>query len=208
MYGDKYWNRLNIPVEIDGVEYASKLEARWGVFISKLGYKFEHERRVFVPDNTYRDGGFILHPDFWIPELDLWCEVKPNNEGVDEDMYRASLFVKNLNESCVFLIGAPANNRYDVYQPKTAETEGDIEQCLISDIFKKQPALISSAIVFSTEHQIINSAFRPVRPVKTKPKTEGKVDGSGTVILDEVGPGEADAWFNATRRRGYFNENG
>ncbi len=38
MFGDKYWSRLNLPVSIDSIEYAIKLEDRWILFISKLGY--------------------------------------------------------------------------------------------------------------------------------------------------------------------------
>jgi hypothetical protein len=60
MFGDKYWNRLNIPVEIDSIEYAIKLEDRWILFISKLGYKFEYELRVFVPDNLPGNPSSVL----------------------------------------------------------------------------------------------------------------------------------------------------
>ena len=60
MFGDKYWNRLNIPVEIDSIEYAIKLEDRWILFISKLGYKFKYELRVFVPDNLPGKPSYVL----------------------------------------------------------------------------------------------------------------------------------------------------
>lgn len=60
MFGDKYWNLLNIAVEIDSIEYAIKLEDRWILFISKLSYKFEDELRVFVPDNSPDNPSSVL----------------------------------------------------------------------------------------------------------------------------------------------------
>ena len=77
-----------------------------------------------------------MHPDFCIPKLNLWREIKPNEQDVDEDIYRASLFVRNRNESGVFSVGDPAMNRYDVYHPGTAESKDNIEPCLISKISK------------------------------------------------------------------------
>ena len=52
-------------------KFRSRLEARWAVFFDALGIDWEYE-----PEGFDLDGVYYL-PDFYIPSVDAWIEVKP-----------------------------------------------------------------------------------------------------------------------------------
>lgn len=54
-----------------GYRFRSRLEARWAVFFDALSVPFEYEKEGFVLD----DDTYYL-PDFWLPTLKMWFEVK------------------------------------------------------------------------------------------------------------------------------------
>lgn len=56
----------------DGDKFRSRLEARWAVFFNTLGLEYRYEHEGF----DLGDGVWYL-PDFWLPKLDCWVEIKP-----------------------------------------------------------------------------------------------------------------------------------
>lgn len=79
-----------IETVYNGYRFRSRLEARWAVFFDKLGIKYEYE-----PEGFDLDGVRYL-PDFWLPELQYWIEVKPlpPNEKELEKAHRLALASK------------------------------------------------------------------------------------------------------------------
>lgn len=63
-----------IETHYNGYRFRSRLEARWAVFLSVLGVKYEYEHEGYVLSN----GDWYL-PDFWLPELDCFVEIKPTD---------------------------------------------------------------------------------------------------------------------------------
>lgn len=57
-----------------GYRFRSRLEARWAVVFDTLGVKWEYEKEGFNLDPE--GAGFYYLPDFWLPEFELWVEVK------------------------------------------------------------------------------------------------------------------------------------
>jgi len=57
--------------EYGGILYRSKLEARWALFFdeNKISHKYELAK-VDLGIDKYT-------PDFWLPEFQLWVEIKP-----------------------------------------------------------------------------------------------------------------------------------
>jgi hypothetical protein len=54
----------------NGYRFRSRCEARWSIFFDKAGIRFEYEKEgVALPSGPYL-------PDFWLPDLDVWFEVK------------------------------------------------------------------------------------------------------------------------------------
>lgn len=64
-----------------GCRFRSRQEARWAVFFNSLGLRWEYEPQGFVVGGrraagTRRPERPYL-PDFYLPDLGLWLEVKP-----------------------------------------------------------------------------------------------------------------------------------
>ena len=60
-----------LPTLYNGVEFRSRLEGRWAVFMDHLGVAWEYEAEGF---DLW--GDWYL-PDFRIPHLEAWLEIKP-----------------------------------------------------------------------------------------------------------------------------------
>lgn len=92
--------------------FRSRLEARWAVFFDSLKEKWEYEPEGFVLEN-----GVKYLPDFYIPSLDSYVEVKPsiNLEQYDLDgildLYKYDLENKwkpfSKNKKLLIAIGLP-----------------------------------------------------------------------------------------------------
>ena len=54
-----------------GYRFRSRLEARWAVFFDSIGTRWDYEKEGFhLPAGDYL-------PDFWLPEIECFTEVKP-----------------------------------------------------------------------------------------------------------------------------------
>jgi hypothetical protein len=67
------WRLRAIPTRYGGCEFRSRLEARWAVFFDTLAIEWRYETEPF---NLAPFGNGYL-PDFYLPELGFWIEVKP-----------------------------------------------------------------------------------------------------------------------------------
>lgn len=73
-----------IPTLYKGYRFRSRLEARWAVFFDAMGVKWEYEPEGFALSN-----GMYYLPDFYLPDQNLWIEVKGVTSTVDEDKVTA-----------------------------------------------------------------------------------------------------------------------
>lgn len=67
-----------IPTMYKGVTFKSRLEARWAVFFDYLGIVWFYEFEGF----QLLSGWYV--PDFWLPDLNCWIEIKPNEPSLEE----------------------------------------------------------------------------------------------------------------------------
>lgn len=65
-----------IDTYYNGNYYRSRLEARWAVFFESCGIRYEYESEGFKMES-----GRKYLPDFHLPDLDLYIEVKPDLGG-------------------------------------------------------------------------------------------------------------------------------
>lgn len=77
-----------IETRYAGVRFRSRLEARWAVFFDALGLAWEYE------PEAYTDGSVMYLPDFWLPELELFWEVKPNETTARADIAKHRMLVQ------------------------------------------------------------------------------------------------------------------
>jgi hypothetical protein len=75
----------NIPTKYNGVNFRSRLEARWAVFFDTLGIQYFYEYEGFqLPSGWYL-------PDFWLPEFKKWIEIKPKQRWEDRQQWRIDM---------------------------------------------------------------------------------------------------------------------
>jgi hypothetical protein len=74
-----------IETTYNGYRFRSRLEARWAVFMDRLGVPYRYE-----PQGYQLPSGLYL-PDFYLPKLQCWVEVKPGDPSALEGHLAADL---------------------------------------------------------------------------------------------------------------------
>jgi hypothetical protein len=97
-----------IQTKYKGYRFRSRLEARWAVFFDTLGLKWEYEKEGFDLDGTY------YLPDFWLPQVRVWVEVKGGEFTAEQMNLCAALAVQTRND-VVMLGGPPDYKAYPVF---------------------------------------------------------------------------------------------
>ena len=94
-----------IETQYKGYRFRSRLEARWAVFFETLGIKWEYEPEGFDLE------GVLYLPDFWLPQVKMFAEVKPD-EFSEQETIKARLLSKTTGAPVLKLIGVPENKPY------------------------------------------------------------------------------------------------
>lgn len=87
-----------IPVNYKGRPFRSMTEARWAIFLDAMGIKWEYEK-----DGYSINGHLGYIPDFYLPELNAWLEVKGEMKEIDK--LKISEFVKQKGEPLIIGYG-------------------------------------------------------------------------------------------------------
>ena len=102
-----------IPTIYQGYAFRSRLEARWAVFFDALAFRWEYEPEGYVlPDGTR------YLPDFWLPQVSMFAEVKPACLGDDiveigdEAMAKVIGLVETTGHPVIILDGVPWDTNY------------------------------------------------------------------------------------------------
>lgn len=66
----------SIPTEYAGVTFRSRLEATWAYNLDAWGIRWSYE-----PEGVILPSGARYLPDFWLPEIRTWLEVKGPGVG-------------------------------------------------------------------------------------------------------------------------------
>ena len=99
-----------IETVYNGYRFRSRLEARWAVFFDTLDVEYQYEPEGFDLGN-----GIWYLPDFWLPRLELWVEIKPTEPDCDERQKAYLLSVQSEN-AVLIIYGSPNatfEERYD-----------------------------------------------------------------------------------------------
>jgi hypothetical protein len=119
--------RNAIETRYAGCRFRSRLEARWAVFFDKLGIGWEYEPQ------GYRVGGTPYLPDFWLPKMRQWVEVKGSTLNLRERVVMAKAVFPGgglpYNLNGVLLLGSIPDVRVSgvkVAHPRFFFHEGDL----------------------------------------------------------------------------------
>ena len=104
-----------IQTKYKGYYFRSRLEARWAVYFDAIGLEWEYEKEGF----EFKDGTRYL-PDFWLPQVKCWAEVKPT-VLTEKELNKVLNLVKGTNHSCILLIGIPDIISYEMVYPDFAK---------------------------------------------------------------------------------------
>lgn len=86
----------------NGYRFRSRLEARWAVFFDEMGIKYEYE-----PEGFELSDGTRYLPDFYLPNLNYYVEVKGRNDHIKEDVLKCAKFVKQKKTALAILTNIP-----------------------------------------------------------------------------------------------------
>ena len=110
------WHRTQgVPTDYNHITFRSKTEARWAVFFDRLGIKYEYEAPVELQgedaDSYTGAVEYTAHPDFWLPQISMWTEVKSDQFDEDE-VGKARVLATQSFRGCILLAGQPACKEY------------------------------------------------------------------------------------------------
>lgn len=90
-----------IETEYAGYRFRSRLEARWAVFFDALKVEYQYEAEGFD-----LGGGLWYLPDFWLPELDCWLEIK-GQEPTGEEREKCERLAVGSEKPVYVFVGDP-----------------------------------------------------------------------------------------------------
>jgi hypothetical protein len=115
------------PIETiyNGYRFRSRLEARWAVFFDALGIRYEYEPEGFVLEN-----GKSYLPDFFLPELKTYVEIKPaktmelpHYDGMTEFENPKYAYATAAFTQADFAFLIAQGDPYDAFSHKTGSTD-------------------------------------------------------------------------------------
>ena len=89
-----------IETVYNGYKFRSRLEARWAVFFDALNIEYEYEPEGY----DLGEAGWYL-PDFWIPRLGCWVEIK-GQEPSDGEVHKIVELAMQSQKPAVIFIGS------------------------------------------------------------------------------------------------------
>lgn len=105
----------SIPTYFDGHRFRSRMEARWAVAFKQLGITYWYE-----PDG-FNLGETCYLPDFFLPQIDTYAEVKPYALTPVERL-KAERLCLATRKRILLLVGPPDFMTYEFWWP---DQEGD-----------------------------------------------------------------------------------
>lgn len=101
-----------ITTYYNGYKFRSRLEARWAVFFDAANIRYEYE-----PEGFKMQSGLCYLPDFYLPEENMYVEVKPQRKDSWKDIDRVCKFVGNGINTLLLLSNIPSPDACIWYFP-------------------------------------------------------------------------------------------
>ncbi len=95
-----------IETRYKNYRFRSRLEARWAVYMDAMGIAWDYEPEGF----DLGDSGYYL-PDFYLPKLGHWAEVKAGKPTFQELKKAVALFIMT-RKPVIILDGMPDDRSY------------------------------------------------------------------------------------------------
>lgn len=96
-----------IETQYAGCRFRSRLEARWAVFLDALDVTWRYEMEGFDLDDLW------YLPDFWLPDLGFWVEVKPVDPS-EPEMTKARRLAQHTGKPVLMVVDVPGTNAIEL----------------------------------------------------------------------------------------------
>lgn len=112
-----------IQTTYNGIKYRSRTEARWAVFFDKMGWNPDYEME------GYKLGGDWYLPDFFVPEINSFVEIK-GVEPTYGERAKARKLAIHTQKNILILIGGPSpvSTKHMMFIPP--KTQAEWESCV------------------------------------------------------------------------------
>ena len=111
-----------IETTYKGYRFRSRVEARWAVFFDTLDIRWEYEKEGF---DLGIAGPYL--PDFWLPDLDLWVEIK-GQDPTPNECKKAEALCRMTDATVAIFSGSPWFNIARAYYFKYVDEETGISE--------------------------------------------------------------------------------
>lgn len=99
-----------IETKYHGYSMRSRLEARYAILFDAMGFQWEYEHEGF----RLKSGQYL--PDFWLPDVKMWAEVKGNSFTTPEHQLAQELSAMT-QYPVLMLVGTPDYKPYAACMP-------------------------------------------------------------------------------------------
>lgn len=103
-----------------GYRFRSRLEARWAVFFDTLSVRWEYEKEGY----ELGDAGRYL-PDFWLPDLECFVEVK-GAEPTDDEMVLADALRQQSGSPVIIVHGEVSSGPWPCFAHDIGHSSGGL----------------------------------------------------------------------------------
>lgn len=124
-----------IETRYNGYKFRSRLEARWAVFFDTLGIEYQYE-----PEGYDLEGTWYL-PDFYLPELDYFIEIKGQVPNAEE-LYKAKQLTLHTGKATHIIYGNIGNHAIDADFPPDAYACNNNDPRMTKDVTVPQSTLV------------------------------------------------------------------
>jgi len=117
-------NMQAIETHYNGYRYRSRMEARWAIFFDAMNIQWQYELEGYILGNR------SYLPDFFLPTVEMYGEVKPKPFNAREKAVAKQL-ARESGKPVLMLIDVPDFKPYNAYQPDTWKSS----EIIIMDYF-------------------------------------------------------------------------
>jgi hypothetical protein len=101
-----------INTQYAGRLFRSRLEARWAVFYNALGIPWMYEPEGFLLSDGADSVAYL--PDFYLPTLNCFIEIKPQ-EPSSTEQHKAAVLAQETGTRVFIFFGMPGHHVFDGY---------------------------------------------------------------------------------------------
>lgn len=104
-----------------GCRFRSRLEARWAVFLDRMGVEWRYE-----PQGWAMSDGTEYLPDFWLPRVAVNVEVKGSDEQLAKGLPKIESYVRESNGLILILGEVPRVDHHVPVHPTIGMCDGKL----------------------------------------------------------------------------------